>query len=61
VLLTSVLAASNSFNFFTAHFRTTLHGFLGGASKLASRLDGFSMTGMFGIPARLNLKRSWNH
>jgi hypothetical protein len=38
----------------------TLQGFLSGTGKLASRLDGFSMTGMCGILARLNLERSWN-
>jgi hypothetical protein len=37
-----------------------LHGFLGGAGKLASRIDGFSMTGISGIPTRVNLERSWN-
>jgi hypothetical protein len=31
---------------------------LGIVGKLASKLDGFSMTGMFDIPARLNLERS---
>jgi hypothetical protein len=46
VVLTFGLVASNSFNFFTTHFRATLRGFLGGADKLASRLDGYSMTGM---------------
>jgi hypothetical protein len=34
------------------------HGFLGGVGKLASMLDGFSMTGMSGIPAQLDLERS---
>jgi hypothetical protein len=60
VLLTSCLVASDSFNFCMACFRAMLRSFLGGASKLASRLDGFSMTGMTGIPARLNFERSWN-
>jgi hypothetical protein len=36
--------ASN--NFFTARLHAMLWGFLGGTGKLASRLDGFSMTGM---------------
>jgi hypothetical protein len=60
VLLISGLVASDSFNFFTARFRATLRGFLGSAGKLASRLDGFLMTRMLGVPTRLNLERSWN-
>jgi hypothetical protein len=52
--------ASEIFNFLMACFHTMLHGFLGGTGKLASKLVRFSMTGILGIPARLNLERSWN-
>jgi hypothetical protein len=57
--LTSVLVDSIIFNFFTVHFRTTLHDLLGGAGMLASRLAGLStMRGILGSPGRLNLDRS---
>jgi hypothetical protein len=36
-------------------------GFLGGTGKLSSRLDGFSVSEMCGIPVQQNLERSWNH
>jgi hypothetical protein len=50
VVLTSGLVASDSFNFFMAHFCVTLRGFLDSVGKLASRLNG--------IPACLNLEWS---
>jgi hypothetical protein len=58
MLLTSSLVASDSFNFVMARFHAILHDLLGGASKLASMLDGFKMTVMFCIPTQLNLERS---
>jgi hypothetical protein len=38
--LTSWDVVSMTFNFLATHLRATLHGFLGGAGKLASRLVG---------------------
>jgi hypothetical protein len=43
------------FIFLMARFRATLRGFLGGTDKLASKIVGGSMTGILGIPTRLNL------
>jgi hypothetical protein len=61
VLLTSRLVVSEILSFLAVRFCVALHGFLGGTRMLASRLSGFSMmTRIFGIPARLNLDRSWN-
>jgi hypothetical protein len=58
-VLTSKLVNSVIFNFFVVHFHATLHGLLGGAGMLASRLAGLStMRGMLGSPGRLNLDRS---
>jgi hypothetical protein len=54
VVLTSYLVDPDNFNFFTC-LRAMLRGFLGGTCKLASKLDGFSMTEMCDIQARLNL------
>jgi hypothetical protein len=61
VVLTSYLVASDNFNFFMTRFRATLRGFLGGTGKLSSRLDGFSVSEMCGVPVQQNLERSWNH
>jgi hypothetical protein len=57
--LTSWAVDSVIFNFFSTRFRSTLHGLLGGAEMLASRLVGLStMRGILGSPGRLNLDPS---
>jgi hypothetical protein len=57
--LTSWDVVSVTFNFLATRLRATLRGFLGGAGRLASRLDGgSSMRGILGSPGRLNLNRS---
>jgi hypothetical protein len=57
--LTSWDVVSVTFNFLATRLRATLHGFLGGAGRLAFRLvDGSSMRGILGGPGRLNLDRS---
>jgi hypothetical protein len=49
------------FIFFATRLRDALHGLLGGASILASKLAGGSSTrGTLGSLGRLNLDRSWN-
>jgi hypothetical protein len=52
---------SVTLSFLATCLRATLHGFLGGAGKLASKLVGGSwMRGTLGSPGRLNLDCSWN-
>jgi hypothetical protein len=57
--LTSWDVISVTFNFLATRLRATLHGLLGGAGRLASRLvGGSSIKGTLGSPGRLNLNRS---
>jgi hypothetical protein len=61
MVLTPWLVVSVILNFFMAHIRVALRSLLGGTGMLASWLAGFSMmTEILGIPARLDLDRSWN-
>jgi hypothetical protein len=57
--LTSWEVVSITFSFLATRFRATLHGLLGGAGRLASRLaGGSSIRGILGNPGRLNLDRN---
>jgi hypothetical protein len=57
--LTSWDVVSVTFNFLATRLRATLHGLLGVAGRLASRIvGGSSMRGIWGSPGRLNLDRS---